>query len=84
MVGRPFWSSDGRRLYWLAADRVVSAGVHTDPSFSAEASQPVEAIGVTVADFAVARNGRMVVLHQTDAGRPPLSVITHWQELLRK
>jgi len=81
---RPFWSGDGHRLYWLAADRVVSAAVRTEPSFSAEAPRPVEAIDISVADFAVAPNGRIVVLHLIDAGRPPLSVITHWQELLRK
>ena len=39
---------------------------------------------MSVADFAVAPSGRIVALHLIDAGSPPLSVITHWQQLLRK
>lgn len=70
-------------VYWLAGGRVVSAAVRTEPSFSAEAPQPV-AIDMSVADFAVAPDGRIIVLQLIDAGRPPLSVIRHWQGLLRK
>ena len=80
---RPFWSADGRQLFFLAGDRVVAAAVHEGQSFSASAPRPVEALGDKIVDFAVAQNGRMVALREIDPGKAPLSVVLNWQELLR-
>jgi eukaryotic-like serine/threonine-protein kinase len=80
---RPFWSADGRQLFFLAGDRVVVVAVHEGESFSADAPRPVEALGDKIVDFAVARNGRIVALREIDPGKAPLSVVLNWQELLR-
>jgi Tol biopolymer transport system component/predicted Ser/Thr protein kinase len=80
---RPFWSADGRQLFYLVGDRVVVAAVHEGESFSADAPRPVEALGDKIVDFAVAQNGRIVALREIDLGKAPLSVVLNWQELLR-
>ncbi|MDP9360504.1 MAG: protein kinase [Acidobacteriota bacterium] len=81
---RPFWSSDGRQLFFLTPEgRVVATAVHEGDSFSADAPRPVEALGDKIVDFAVAQNGRMVALREIDSGQAPLSVVVNWQELLR-
>ncbi|GAC1430526.1 MAG: hypothetical protein NVSMB68_02810 [Thermoanaerobaculia bacterium] len=81
---RPFWSSDGRQLFFLTPEkRVVVTTVHSGDSFSADEPRPVEAFGDKIVDFAVARNGRMVALREIDSGQVPLSVVLNWKELLR-
>jgi Tol biopolymer transport system component len=79
---RPSWSPDGRQLYYLAGDRVVAATVHDDASFSVGAAQPVEALGDHIQDFAVAHSGRILALREIDAGRPPLTIVRNWEQLL--
>jgi Tol biopolymer transport system component len=81
---RPFWSSDGRQLFFLTPEgRVVATAVHEGDSFHADAPRIVEALGDKIIDFAVAQNGRMVALREIDSGQAPLSVVVNWQELLR-
>ena len=81
---RPFWSADGHQLFFLTVEgRVVTATVHATDTFSADAPHPIEALGDKLVDYAVAANGRMVALREIDSGQAPVSVITHWQELLR-
>ncbi len=81
---RPSWSADGRRLFYLAGDRVVVAAVHDGESFSADAAQPVEALGDHIQDFTVAQNGRIVALREIDPGQPPLTVVRNWEQLLKR
>ena len=81
---RPFWSSDGRQLFFLTPEaRVAAAAIHGGESFSADPSRTVEALGDKIVDFAVSQNGRMVALREIDSGQAPLSVVLNWRELLR-
>jgi eukaryotic-like serine/threonine-protein kinase len=80
---RPFWSSDGRQLFFLTPERrVVTTAVHRGDSFSADAPRTVDSLGDNIVDFAVARNGSMVALREIDSGQPLLTVVMNWQELL--
>jgi Tol biopolymer transport system component len=78
----PSWSADGKRLYYLAGDRVVEATVRDGESFSAFAAQPVEPLGDHIRDFSVAQSGRIVALREIDPGTPPLTIVRNWVELL--
>ena len=78
----PSWSADGKQLYYLAGDRVVAAAVQDGASFSAGTAHPVDALGDRIVDFRVARSGRIVALREIDAGKPPLTVVRNWQQLL--
>ena len=81
---RPFWSADGRQLFFLTPEgHVVATTVHATDTFSAAAPQPVEALGDKLVDYAVAANGRIVALKEIDSGQAPLSVVINWRELLR-
>jgi eukaryotic-like serine/threonine-protein kinase len=79
---RPSWSPDGRQLYYLAGDRVVAATVHDGVSFSAGAAQSVEALGDHIVDFTVAQSGRIVAVREIDPGKPPLTIVRNWEQLL--
>jgi hypothetical protein len=79
---RPSWSADGRQLYYLAGDRVVAAAVQDGASFSAGAARGVEALGDRIVDFSVARSGRIVAVREIDPGKPPLTIVRHWEQLL--
>ena len=78
----PWWSGDGRQLYYLAGDRVFEAAVRDSASFSAFAARPVEALGDHIHAFTVARSGRIVALRQIDPGTPPLTIVRNWEQLL--
>ena len=78
----PSWSADGRQLYYLAGDRVVAASVLDGASFSAGAARPFDALGDRIVDFSVARSGRIVAVREIDAGKPPLTIVRNWQQLL--
>ena len=80
----PFWSADGKKIYYLAGDRVVEAAVHQGDSFSVDAAQPIDALGDHIVAFAVAHNGRIIALREIDPGKPPLNVVANWQELLKR
>ena len=68
----PSWSADGRQLYYLAGDRVVAAAVHDGASFSAGAARPFDALGDRI----------VVAVREIDAGKPPLTIVRNWQQLL--
>jgi Tol biopolymer transport system component len=78
----PWWSADGRQLFYLAGDRVVAAAVRGEGSFSASPARPVEALGDRIQAFAVSRSGRIVALREIDPGRPPLTIVRNWEQLL--
>jgi hypothetical protein len=78
----PSWSADGRQLYYLAGGRVVAAAVHDGASFSAGAARPVDALGDRIVEFSVARSGRIVAVREIDPGKPPLTIVRNWQQLL--
>ena len=79
---KPMWSADGRQLYYLAGDRVVAAAVHDGASFSAGAAQGVDALGDRIVDFSVAQSGRMVAVREIGPGKPPLTIVRNWEQLL--
>jgi Tol biopolymer transport system component len=79
----PFWSADGKQLYYLADDHVMAAAVREGESFSAGPAQPVESLADHITDFAVAHNGRVVALRELDSGKRPITVVVNWQELLK-
>jgi hypothetical protein len=78
----PSWSADGRQLYYLAGDRVVAAAVHDGASFSAGAARPVDALGDRIVEFSVAHSGRIVAVREIDPGKPPLTIVRNWEQLL--
>ena len=78
----PSWSSDGKQLYFLVGDRVVAAAVHDGPSFSAGAARPVDALGDRIVDFSVSQSGRIVAVREIDPGKPPLTLVRNWEQLL--
>jgi Tol biopolymer transport system component len=78
----PWWSADGRQLYYLGGDRVFEAAVRDGASFSAGAARPVEALGDRIQAFAVARSGRIVAVREIDPGTPPLTIVRNWEQLL--
>jgi hypothetical protein len=78
----PWWSVDGRQLYYLGGDRVFEAAVRDGASFSAGAARPVEALGDRIQAFAVARSGRIVAVREIDPGTPPLTIVRNWEQLL--
>jgi tricorn protease-like protein len=79
---KPAWSADGRQLYYLAGDRVVAAAVNDSASFSASAARPVEALGDRIVDFNASASGRIVAVREIDPGKPPLTLVRNWQQLL--
>ena len=79
---KPAWSADGRQLYYLAGDRVVAAAVNDSASFSASAARPVEALGERIVDFNASASGRIVAVREIDPGKPPLTLVRNWQQLL--
>jgi dipeptidyl aminopeptidase/acylaminoacyl peptidase len=79
---KPSWSADGKQLYYLAGDRVVAAAVSDRASFSAGDARRVDALGDRIVDFSVARSGRIVALREIDPGKPPLTIVRNWQQLL--
>jgi Tol biopolymer transport system component len=78
----PSWSADGKQLYYLAGDRVVAAAVRDGASFSAGAARAVEALGDRIVEFSVAHSGRIVAVREIDAGKPPLTIVRNWEQLL--
>jgi Tol biopolymer transport system component len=79
---KPMWSADGRQLYYLAGDRVVAAAVHDGASFSGGAARSVDALGDRIVDFSVARSGRIVAVREIDPGKPSLTIVRNWEQLL--
>jgi hypothetical protein len=49
----------------------------------AGAARGVEALGDRIVDFSVARSGRIVAVREFDPGKPPLTIVRNWEQLLR-
>jgi hypothetical protein len=42
----------------------------------------LEAFGDRIVDFSVARSGRLVAVREIDPGKPPLTIVWNWEQLL--
>jgi hypothetical protein len=82
----PVWSHDGRELYYISADRKITAietrrdGKHLVPS-APTALFDVQA----VATFDVSEDGRFLIQVPVEHESPDaLTVIANWQTMLKK
>jgi serine/threonine-protein kinase len=85
---QPVWSPDGRRIYYLAGDRLMSATLTLDPTFSVTArdtvlSDGVQGFGDYHAQFDVAPNGKDIV-YTRSAGNDKVVFVHNWSRELRE
>ncbi len=80
----PYWSADGRAILFLHEDRIMTAPVRAGALFAVDMPRELETMGNRIAGFSVASNGTIVALRLIEEGRPPLSVVVNWQEMLDK
>jgi Tol biopolymer transport system component len=82
---RPQWSPDGKKLYFVGDEQVMSAAVRMYGNiFAAGPSQAVRAFGDHIATFSLSRSGRFLILRTVDAGKAPLSVVLNWRRMVEK
>ena len=83
----PVWSRDGRELYFIAADRKMTAVdvKGTDTGFQAGVPKPLFEVATSI-QFDVSRDGRFLIQVPvaTQAASVPLTVVTNWQAGLKK
>lgn len=89
-----FWRGDGKELYYLppGRDKVMAVGITVEAG-SIKAETPRELFSVSSpiqsggANFGVTADGqRFLIRESVERARvsPPLTVVTNWQELLKK
>jgi Tol biopolymer transport system component len=85
----PFWSRDGRELFFASGRKLMAVRVETGAGF--EAGRPeglFEAYlgNLRVRDFDVAPDGRFVSVHRPggEAGQQELRMLTSWQREMQK
>ena len=92
---QPRWSRDGRELFYLAGRKMTSVPLERhgdDLSFGASRvlfEKPFQTFGGTAFNVAsrydVSGDGRfLVLLRASDEPPPPLSLVFHWTEALKK
>jgi eukaryotic-like serine/threonine-protein kinase len=76
--GAPRWSGDGRRIFYLAAERqVMSIAIRTTPTLDVGTPQPLFELKRSAALADVARDGRFLLLVPLGrAGERPIAVAT--------
>jgi Tol biopolymer transport system component len=79
---RPVWSRDGRRLYYLEADRMVEATLAMNPGPRVE-SRTVLFSGRYMDDFDVAPDGRFLMI-ETESSGVSLVAVPHWRAELKR
>jgi Tol biopolymer transport system component len=78
----PRWSRDGRELFFLSRDRLMRVPVSTTDGFEAGAPEPL--FDLEVAEFDPMPGGRFLVARRRiSPSRPPLRVVSGWQNLTR-
>ena len=87
----PFWSRDGRELFYMApSGTLMAVPVKTGARLEAGVPKPLFEIrssnpGATNNLIDVAKDGRFLVALELEAPTsPPLTVVLNWPELLRK
>jgi Tol biopolymer transport system component len=80
----PYWNRDGSRIFFLNQDHVMSATVRGGETFSNDVPRTLESMGDRIAGLSVATNGTMAALRVIDEGKPPLSVVVNWQQMLHE
>lgn len=84
----PAWSANGKELYYLAPDGVLTAAaVTTTPALHVSApaalfTPPLYGSIGTAQRFAVARDGRFLIDAVADAAPAPLTVVLNWPATL--
>jgi Tol biopolymer transport system component len=78
----PYWSADGKAILFLHQDRIMTAPVRPASRFAVDVPRAVEQMGDRIAGFSVATNGTIVALRLIEEGKPPLTVVVNWQEML--
>jgi Tol biopolymer transport system component len=80
----PFWSADGKQIYFILKGLVYVSDVHAGSSFAADAPRRFAPVTVPVDEMAVGDDGTMVLVREIDADDAPVSVVMNWKTLLRE
>ena len=87
----PLWSPDGRELYYATSDgKLAAATIHTGPTFSADAPQPLfnsrlkVAVGITRSQYDVAPDGTflMNVGSGVEGRQTAINLVQNWSQKL--
>jgi eukaryotic-like serine/threonine-protein kinase len=92
---QPRWSPDGRELFYLSGNKMMSVSVAKqgdDIAFGASQvlfERPFQTFGGTAFNISsrydVSRDGRILALvRASDQPPPPLTLVFHWTEMLKK
>ena len=90
--GIPVWSPDSKRLYYRAGDNIMVANLESNPNLHITErailfKSPQQNLDNTMPDFAVAPDGRFLLVRSAvDLSKPlQINVVTNWfEELQRK
>jgi len=83
--GKPIWQSDGRRLFFLSAEKLMSVDVEFSHGLHAGAPRAVFPQGVDYDDYDLLPDGKsFLVLKQVKEAPGSLDVIVNWTALLKK
>ena len=85
---RPMWSPDGKDLFFVAGDAIVSVGFQPDGTVTAPrrlTDRSLFLINDRFQSFSVSPDGKRILMIQRDPGSAPrqLNVILNWTALLK-
>jgi eukaryotic-like serine/threonine-protein kinase len=80
----PVWSRDGKELFFITRDKLMSLPVRSSPSF--EAGTPVALFDVPedIFGFDVSPDGQRFIVTLAVQKTPPLSLVLNWTAALRR
>jgi serine/threonine protein kinase/Tol biopolymer transport system component len=80
----PVWSRDGKELFFVTKDKLMSVPVRSSPSF--EAGTPVALFEVPgdIGGFDVSPDGQRFIVTMVVQKTPPLSLVLNWTAALRR
>ena len=84
--GQPFWSHDGRELYFYSADKkIMAVDIQSGAKFSAGVPHPLFDVPLNTGNtsFSVSKIGRFLLPVLTEENSAaPMSVILNWPQML--
>jgi len=89
--GIPVWSPNSKKLYYHQGENIMVANIESNPSLHVTKravlfKSPQQTLDTTVADFAVAPDGRFLLVRSAvDFSKPlQINVVTNWFEELKR
>jgi len=87
---RPLWSRDGKELFYVQGDTLMTTSVSTEPAFTTGTTTPIfqhESLGSGGAGYDVSADGRRFVVAETVESKeqepPRIHIIQNWYEEFR-